>query len=114
MVKAALFSVNPVQVGDHIEIIVNFSAMARWTPKVLLIKQVLLTEWMDFLEQCFQRFDDDTINPHTEFFSVDMSQSSQYKLIGGSTHSFVIPKTKWKRFVEQQVERLFLEGVITL
>lgn len=113
MIAADLLAINPKQVGEEIKMEITFSNIARWAPKELLKTELDIHVWLRFLDGCFKQFTEPTHPLTPGFFTVEVMKS-QYKLIGGGTHAFVIPKTKWKRFIEEQAEKLYLSGIITL
>lgn len=114
MTKADLISIEPVPKEDGTPIMeIKFAKVARWTPKTLLQKQIEVTEWLQFLEDCFQQFKDENHTIKPGFLSVEHAKT-QVNLIGEGTHSFSIPKNKWKRFVEEQAEKLLLNGIISV
>jgi hypothetical protein len=111
MINADLLAINPKMVGEELKMEVTFSDVAKWTLKELLKTEIDTRAWLRFLDDCFKQFEDPTHTLTPGFFAVEVMKS-QYKLIGGGTHSFAIPKGKWKRFIEEQVEKLYLAGVI--
>ena len=111
ILKADLFSANPVEIEGELKMEINFSEAARWAPKELLKIVVPVSEWLQFLEDCFIQLE----RPAHVFTPGNLSitcQSSQVLLIGSNRCSFSIPKTKWKRLIEIQAERLLLSGAI--
>jgi len=113
MVAAELFSIAPKMGEKELKMEVIFSKVARWTPEVLLKAEIDIHTWLRFLDDCFKQFENPNHTLTPGFFTVEVTKS-QYKLIGGGTHSFVIPKGKWKRFIEEQAEKLYLSGLISL
>ncbi|RUP42179.1 MAG: hypothetical protein EKK63_02460 [Acinetobacter sp.] len=111
MMNADLLAINPKVVGEELKMEVRFSQAARWTPRELLKAEIGIHDWLRFLDDCFKQFEDPTHPLTPGFFTVEVMKS-QYKLIGGGTHSFVIPKSKWKPFIEEQAEKLYLSGII--
>ena len=111
ILKANLFNANPVEIEVELKMEINFSEVAKWAPKELLKIVIPIPEWLQFLEDCFIQLE----KPAHVFSPGNLSitcQSSQVLLIGSNRSSFSIPKTKWKRFVEIQAEKLLLSGAI--
>lgn len=113
MTTADLLLIKPKQVDNEIKIEVTFAKNAKWVPTTLLKTEIDIHTWLRFLEDCFTQFEIPTHPITPGFFTIEIMKS-QYKLIGGGTHSFVIPKTKWGRFIEEQAEKLYLSGIIVL
>jgi len=109
--KADLLAIDPKEIDQEIKIEIVFSEIAKWAPKELLKITISIKEWLQFLEDCFVRFDNAEHVASSSSISLDF-QKSQVKFIGSNDCSFAIPNNKWKRFVEEQVEKLFLLGVI--
>ena len=114
MIKATLFGATPELNAEETGFVIkiHFSQVDRWSPRVLLGETIDIHVWLRFLDDCMKRFTDPDHPMTLGFMSTDHTDKSQVKLIGGGTHYCPIPKPKWKRFVEQEVEKLFLQGVI--
>lgn len=113
MITANVFSIKPEVKDKELVMVATFAQVARWSTKTLLTADVPVRVWLQFLEDCMEQFNtpDHVLTPG--FFTIEV-QKSQVKLIGGGTHAFTIRKSQWKPFVHQQVERLLLEGVVSL
>lgn len=114
MLKSELLSINPtIDVDKGLIIRITFANIARWAPKVLKTYTMSVEDFLEFMETCFKHFGKESEIPASKLFSLEV-QESQIKLIANNEVYFPMPIIKWKRFVEEQVERLYLEGIIKI
>lgn len=109
MTKAELIATEPKVKDNKLFIIVKFSEMARWAPKLLLSLEVPIEDYMAFLEKNIESPE----NAEYGSLSVEV-QKSQNKLIGNKTYYFTLSKSQWKKFIQVEVEKLYLQGIIKL
>jgi hypothetical protein len=113
IIKAELLAINPNLEENDVQIDLIFSNIARYATDELLKVTIPITDWLEFLEACFIQFDKPEHIPTSTRITLEF-QKTQILIIGDNTYSFAIPKSKWKRFVEEQVEKLYLAGVISM
>jgi len=112
--KAELLAINiKVINNEEVKIEIIFGEIARWVSKELLKIEISIEEWLKFLENCFIQFDNPEHIIDSLFLSVK-HENSQTKIIGQNAYAFAVPKNKWKRFIEEQAEKLLKEGIITI
>jgi hypothetical protein len=114
--KAELLGIEPKEISNEadneIKMELIFSEIAPYSPKELLKVTIAVTEWLEFLENCFIQFSNPDHIVKTPSLAVE-HQKSQICIVGDDKYYFPVPKDKWKRFIEEQVEKLFHLGIIS-
>lgn len=113
MITADLFGINPAIENEKPVIKVTYSRAARWTPDVLLKADLDIHVWLKFLDDCMCSFGHPDHVFTDGFFTIEKKESV-VKLIGNNTHSFTIPFTKFQSFIENEIEKLYVCGFISL
>ena len=114
MPNVDLLAINPVFIENHPpKIEIQFSDVAKWNPTVRFKKQIELSEYLRFVDDCLLHLENPNHIFAEGFLSVDTTLKSTVKVQGGG-YSFSIPKTKWKTFVHELIQRLLVEGIITI
>ncbi len=112
MIKAELLSTKVLWENEELFVKYSFAQIARWTPKELGSKKVTIKEHLDFLESCIQNLENPEI-PIGENLAFTVIHNSGISLIGNSLY-FMFTKSKWKKFVHEEIEKLYLQGIIQL